>query len=210
MSPEIAITILAAVAAFGTVYVVWMALLVPDLMSVRAKRSASAARNELRADMMSHASPAQGRGHGPDATRSSTVQPAQVQDRKQGRGAPGSGRMARQGRVVIVPVHEAGHAVRVWRGHFCLVQCAPRHGPARSIAAAFAACGGRPGRVRTGAFRQECDRNEGKRSFNVACRTLSTCSVICAEAGLSLDAALNRVAQEMKRGRSRRSPRRLR
>lgn len=51
-SLETAVTVMAAVAAFGTVCVVWAAMLVPDLMSARAKRLHQR-RGELRSDLMS-------------------------------------------------------------------------------------------------------------------------------------------------------------
>lgn len=51
-SPETAITVMAALAAFGIVWAVWSALVVPDLMSTRAKRLRRR-QDELRAGMLS-------------------------------------------------------------------------------------------------------------------------------------------------------------
>lgn len=51
-SPETAITVMAGLAAFGIVWAVWWALVVPDLMSTRAKRLRRR-QDELRAGMLS-------------------------------------------------------------------------------------------------------------------------------------------------------------
>lgn len=196
-SAETAITILAAVAAFGTVYVIWTALLAPDPMSARARRLRQR-QSELRADIMST-----GRQHKAAAVGLMRRVIQRFNLLKSTTGGKTVERLAQAGwrgkdalvtflfMKLVLPVVFGGGALVV----FNLVPVIEL-APPMPILLPLAAVG-------LGAYAPEIFvKNAITRRQKVIQRGLPDAVdllVICAEAGLSLDAALNRVSHEMKR-----------
>lgn len=196
VSPETAITILAAVAAFGTICVVWMALLVPDLMSVRAKRLRQR-QSELRADIVSTRRQRKAAAVG---LMRRVIQRLNLLKSKGSSKA--AERLAQAGwrskdaqvtflfMKLVMPVVCGGGAF-VWL-NVLHAMTLPDPLPLLLPLAA----------VGLGAYVPELFvKNAIAKRQKVIQRGLPDAVdllVICAEAGLSLDAALNRVAQEMK------------
>lgn len=197
VSPETAITLLAAVAAFGTVCVVWAALLVPDLMSVRAKRLRQR-QNELRADIMSsrrqHKAAAVGLMRQViqrlNLLKSKTAN--KTGERLAQAGWRGKDALVTFLFMKLVLPFVFGGAAHIWLNVMNAIELS---GPLPYLLPLAA--------VGLGAYAPEIFvKNAIARRQKVIQRGLPDAVdllVICAEAGLSLDAALHRVAQEMKR-----------
>lgn len=196
-SPETAITVLAAVAAFGTVCVIWTALLVPDLMGARAKRLRQR-QTELRADIMSTR-----RQHKAAAVGLMRQVIQRLNLLKSRTGNKTAERLSQAGwrakdalvtflfMKLVLPFIFGGVAFVVFN-LMPVIELAPPMPLLLPLAA-----------VGLGAYAPEIFvKNAITRRQKVIQRGLPDAIdllVICAEAGLSLDAALNRVAQEMKR-----------
>jgi tight adherence protein C len=198
-SLETAITVMAAVAAFGTVCVVWVALLVPDLMSVRAKRLRHR-QDELRADLMSVRRQAQHKAAAVGLMRR-VIQRLNLLKTKTG--SKTLERLAQAGwrskdalvtflfMKLVLPFVFGGVAFVLLKVLHIIVLADPL-----PIVVSLAAVG-------LGAYAPEIFvKNAITRRQKVIQRGLPDAIdllVICCEAGLSLDAALNRVAQEIQR-----------
>ncbi|MBL8658586.1 MAG: type II secretion system F family protein [Rhodospirillales bacterium] len=197
VSPETAITVMAALAAFGTVCVVWAALLMPDLMRVRARRLRHR-QNELRADIMS-----QRRQHKAAAVGLMRRVIQRLDLLKSKTSGKTSERLLQAGwrskdalvtflfMKLVLPFAFGGVTFLLLDVMHVVELAAPM-----PLVLPFAAVG-------AGFYAPEIFvKNAIARRQKVIQRGLPDAVdllVICAEAGLSLDAALHRVAQEMQR-----------
>lgn len=199
VSLETAVTIMAGAAAFGTVCVVWAALLVPDLMGARAKRL-SQTRHELRCDLMSPRRQAQHKVSAVGFMRRVTQRFDLLRSQT---GTRTVEKLARAGwrqkdalviflfmKLVLPFVFGVASFII-----FNLMGVGELSDPL-PIVIPLAAVG-------IGAYAPEIFvRNATTRRQKLLQRGIPDAIdllVICAEAGLSLDAAMNRVAREMQR-----------
>lgn len=196
---ETAITAMAGIAAFGTVCVVWAALLVPDLMSVRAKRL-SQRRGELRSDLMSARRQTRHKTAAVGLMRQVTQRFNLLRTKTTAKTAE---KLAQAGwrqkdalviflfMKLVLPFVFGAAAFVV----FNLMAVAELQDPLPILVPIVA--------VGLGAYAPEIFvKNAITRRQKLLQRGLPDAIdllVICAEAGLSLDAAMNRVAREMQR-----------
>jgi tight adherence protein C len=198
-SPETAITLMAGLAAFGIVYAVWSALVVPDLMGTRAKRLRHR-QDELRAGMLSTRRQAQHKAAAMGLMRRVTLRLNLIKAKT---GSKTVERLAQAGwrskdalviflfmKLVLPFVFAAGAFFLFNVMHLVALD------ETMSMLVPLAGLG-------LGAYAPEIFVKNaiGKRQKLIQAGLPDAIDllVICAEAGLSLDAALNRVAQEIQR-----------
>ncbi|MGZ8995991.1 MAG: type II secretion system F family protein [Rhodospirillales bacterium] len=198
-SPETAITVMAGLAAFAIVWAVWSALVVPDLMSTRAKRLRHR-QDELRAGMLSTRRQAQHKAAAMGLMRRVTLR---LNLLKAKTGSKTVERLAQAGwrnkdalviflfmRLVLPFVFAAGAFFLFNVMHLIELD------ETMSMLVPIAGLG-------LGAYAPEIFVKNAitkrQKLLQAGLPDAIDLLVICAEAGLSLDAALNRVSHEIQR-----------
>lgn len=198
-SPETAITVMAGLAAFGIVWAVWSALVVPDLMSTRAKRLRRR-QNELRAGMLSTRRQAQHKAAAMGLMRRVTLR---LNLLKAKTGSKTVERLAQAGwrskdALVIFVFMKLVLPFVFAAGAFFLFNVMQLVELDETMAMLVPVAG-----LALGAYAPETFVKNaiGKRQklLQQGLPDAIDLLVICAEAGLSLDAALNRVSHEIQR-----------
>ncbi len=198
-SPETAITVMAGLAAFGIVWAAWSALIVPDLMGTRAKRLRRR-QDELRAGMLSTRRQAQHKAAAMGLMRRVTLR---LNLLKAKTGSKTVERLAQAGwrskdalvifvfmKLVLPFVFAAGAFFLFNVMHLIELD------ETMSMLAPLAGLG-------LGAYAPEIFVKNAitkrQKLLQLGLPDAIDLLVICAEAGLSLDAALNRVSHEIQR-----------